>query len=689
MPNTKGSFDLSDDHPAHVQGHQYLLAIGIDQYEDDKIANLHNAVRDVTDFVELMKTRYGFSGENATVEMLTDTNATRRNIHAKLQHLAEKVTQNDTCILYFSGHGAYNKTLEEGYWIPCKADYGEYDDYLPNAVVQRTLSAIKSHHTFLIVDSCYSGSMFTGSSKDISRLGHEPSRWGLTSGRNEIVSDGKPGENSPFAAELLRQLRQNDQPLGVVSLCAKMMEVVTANARQTPRGEPLAIPGHKGGQYIFRPVDAEATAWKTAEARNDLQGYAVFLEKYPESLRRVEAKARRAALQADTDWSAAETQHTEAAYDDFTEKHPRDPRAAIAEQRMEALADDRKWAEADRRGGLKDYKNYQNAYPNGRHAAEAEQAIKSIRKDGPLLPDNVPQQPVAAAASSITVPPQVIPAVQPPVPSWLAFVKGGSYTMGDVMDDKLGTDETPHTVTVSDFYISKYEVSFEEFDAFCTATRRTKPEDSRGWGRGTRPVIKVDWYDALEYCNWRSQQDGLTPCYTIDKTIQDPNSQNTDDTKKWAVTCSWTANGYRLPTEAEWEYAAREGGKKVRFGNGRDLIDPTEVNFNARSEYKKDFSIVGECRQKTVPVNDLSDNPLGLKNMSGNVWEWCWDWYGEKYYTESEGVRNPRGATSSNYRVLRGGSWLDLPEDCRASYRDRSNPINRVNDIGFRLARGY
>jgi formylglycine-generating enzyme required for sulfatase activity len=276
----------------------------------------------------------------------------------------------------------------------------------------------------------------------------------------------------------------------------------------------------------------------------------------------------------------------------------------------------------------------------------------------------------------------------PAIPAWLAFVKGGSYTMGDVMGDNLQTDETPHTVTVSDFYISKYEVSFEEFDAFCTATGRTKPEDS-GWGRGTRPVINVDWYDALEYCNWRSRQDGLTPCYTIDKTNQDPNNQNTGDTKKWTVTCSWTDNGYRLPTEAEWEYAAREGGKKVRFGNGRDLIDPTEINFDARSKYKKAFSVAGEYCQKTVPVGDLSANALGLKNMSGNVWEWCWDWYGDKYYAESEGARNPRGATSSNYRVLRGGSWFDVPEYCRASFRYWYYPILRPYSLGFRLARGY
>jgi len=254
------------------------------------------------------------------------------------------------------------------------------------------------------------------------------------------------------------------------------------------------------------------------------------------------------------------------------------------------------------------------------------------------------------------------------------------------MGDKLQTDETPHTVTVGDFYISKYEVSFDDYDAFCTANGREKPSDS-GWGRGKRPVI--DWYDALEYCNWRSRQDGLQPCYTIDKTTRDPNHQNTGDTKKWSVTCSWTTNGYRLPTEAEWEYAAREGGKKVRFGNGRDIIDPSEINFDASSEYKKAFSITAEYRQKTVSVTELAANSLGAKHFSGNVLEWCWDWYDEKYYAESNNARNPRGASGGNYRVLRGGSWDANPEDCRASDRFGYIANNRNVHFGFRVARGY
>jgi formylglycine-generating enzyme required for sulfatase activity len=283
---------------------------------------------------------------------------------------------------------------------------------------------------------------------------------------------------------------------------------------------------------------------------------------------------------------------------------------------------------------------------------------------------------------------QITPTNTPTNATKLSFpdfvlIKGGTYTMGDQFSEG-SSDEKPHTVTVSDFYLSKYEVTFREYDAFCAATGRDKPSDA-GWGRGERPAINVSWYDAIEYCNWLSQQQGRKPYYTIDKSNKDPNNGNGNDGQKWTITRNTAANGYRLPTEAEWEYAAREGGKKVRFGNGSDIIKPSEVNFDASESYKKNYSVAGEYRQKTVLVQELKSNALGLYHMSGNVWEWCWDWYGDNY-TQNEGARNPLGATSGSNRVLRGGSWDYYPQICRAAFRYYYWPAYRFNNIGFRLA---
>ncbi|HEX9933773.1 MAG TPA: SUMF1/EgtB/PvdO family nonheme iron enzyme, partial [bacterium] len=144
--------------------------------------------------------------------------------------------------------------------------------------------------------------------------------------------------------------------------------------------------------------------------------------------------------------------------------------------------------------------------------------------------------------------------------------------------------------------------------------------------------------------------------------------------------------GYRLPTEAEWEYAAREGGRNVRFGNGKDIADPSEINFDARADFKRLYSVVGVYRHKTTPVASFPPNSLGLYDMSGNVWEWCSDWYDANYYSSSPDT-NPRGPNSGSERVLRGGSWSCGPGDVQCSDRGRYDPGTWDVNHGFRVAK--
>ena len=239
--------------PPTSKGNSYLLTIAIDNYQH--CPKLFNCVRDATGLIEVLNRNYGF--QPAHIKTLFNEEATERNIFRAFRELAQTLTNLDNLIIFFSGHGEYDKVFGEGYWVPIDAKEGAQEDYIANGKIKTFLDAIQSKHTFLIVDSCFSGSLFT-QFKNVAladRLSSTPSRWGLTAGRNEIVADGTAGTNSPFARELLYQLQHATKPIGVANLCNKVVETVIANANQTPRGEPLKIRGHKGGQYFFWPKD--------------------------------------------------------------------------------------------------------------------------------------------------------------------------------------------------------------------------------------------------------------------------------------------------------------------------------------------------------------------------------------------------------------------------------------------------
>ncbi len=246
-------------------------------------------------------------------------------------------------------------------------------------------------------------------------------------------------------------------------------------------------------------------------------------------------------------------------------------------------------------------------------------------------------------------------------------IQGGSFQMGSKEGE---SDETQHDVTLSDYYLAINELTFEEYDAYYDATGTTKLDDE-SWGRGSRPVINVSWLDAVSYCNWRSEHEGFQKVYTISEKN---------------VTANWNANGYRLPTEAEWEFAARSRGKDEKWSGTSNESDLTNfANFcdkNCEGWWKKEG--LDDSYNYTAPVGSYSTNNIGLNDMSGNVQEWCWDWKGD-YLTTIQ--TNPIGPPTGSSHVLRGGSWHSRPSMLRCAKRDGSNPQYKFYNIGFRLAR--
>ncbi|MCX6904195.1 MAG: SUMF1/EgtB/PvdO family nonheme iron enzyme, partial [Verrucomicrobia bacterium] len=282
----------------------------------------------------------------------------------------------------------------------------------------------------------------------------------------------------------------------------------------------------------------------------------------------------------------------------------------------------------------------------------------------------------------------------------MALIPEGTFTMGDVLGDQFSSWESPvHSVYVSACYMDRYYVSKALWDTvYQWATAHGYNFDNPGsvyngasYSKGSNhPVHLIDWYDAVKWCNARSEKEGLTPAYytgtnltTVYRTGQ-VNVQN--DWVNWKT-------GYRLPTEAEWEKAGRGGLVGHRFPWG-DTITQSQANYYSDSLLSYDISptrgypaaYTNGGIPYTSPVCSFPANDYGLHDMMGNVWAWCWDWFSGTYYASSP-ASDPRGPTSGQKRSFRGGSWAADAQNGRVCSRNYWYAFDNKNSIGFRCVR--
>jgi formylglycine-generating enzyme required for sulfatase activity len=215
----------------------------------------------------------------------------------------------------------------------------------------------------------------------------------------------------------------------------------------------------------------------------------------------------------------------------------------------------------------------------------------------------------------------------------MVLVQAGRFVMGD----RDEVDAPQHEVAVSAFYMDKFLVTQQLYEKLMS-------ENPSRWKTGANPVEQVRWSDAVKFCNKRSESEGLQPCY---------------DLKSW--TCNFEANGYRLPTEAEWEYACRAGTTTAYF------FGDTAAKLRDYAWFDKNSG--GHTR----PVGQKQPNPWGLEDICGNVWEWCNDFYKVDYYKQSP-PQDPKGPDHAETKVVRGGAWRFSAENCRSGYRYNENP---------------
>lgn len=215
----------------------------------------------------------------------------------------------------------------------------------------------------------------------------------------------------------------------------------------------------------------------------------------------------------------------------------------------------------------------------------------------------------------------------------MVHLPGGQFTMGD----KNEPDAEPHEVVLSDFYIDRHLVTQEQYERVCG-------ENPSRWKGSKNPAEQIRWSDAVKFCNQRSRMEGLEPCY---------------DLQTWQ--CNFEANGYRLPTEAEWEYTCRAGTQTAFF-------------FGDDASRLEDYAwFEANSGRHPHPVGQKQPNAWGLYDMCGNVWQWCNDFYQVDYYQQSP-QENPRGPKEGQNKVVRGGAWKFSAQNCRAGYRYYENP---------------
>jgi len=696
--------------PPPPAGKNWLLVVAIDAYQH--CARLRNCVHDAQKIIGVLQKKYQF---DHVLELYNEA-ATKTNIVAQLNQLSEKINKDvDNLVLYFSGHGETEgeddgDDEQIGYLIPVEAQRGDESQYIPHLFLRSKLNRIRTWHTFVIIDACFAGSFFYNVRSE-KRSGSEqlPSRWGISSSNShEVALDGAPGDHSPFATCLLAALEANTAPLGIHGLAAEVENRMQAqHARQTPICLPFSDPNRYSGQFYFHPQQSETDAWAQAQRADSIAGYEIFLRSFPNGVHAPQARQRLAQLEDDRFWQDVQQKNTEAAFLSYYERGRDERHRQESYRKLQQLEEEKSWRNATLRDSMLAYLEYLQKHPNGTHAPDARDRIaalrildvpvaepivvkpdtsSTIRLDKPLATNGLvspkipkprpafPWRRAGIAAGVLLVIAFIIwqfsginepPAVEPekttqetkPIEPEMVLVKGGTFQMGS---NDGGDDEKPvHPVTVSDFSIGKTEVTVKEYLAFAHATNSHYPEwmkkgseyniktgsDDHYKKLGdaltneNHPIVGVSWEDAVAYCKWLSEK---------------------------------TGQNYRLPTEAEWEYAARGGAN-----NSNDkYLGNNAVNEVARYD--------GKVVRKTHPVGQKKSNELGLYDMNGNVLEWCSDWYSD--YTAAA-QHNPTGPAKGSYRVIRGGNWCYDPRYCRSDLRGAFTPPIHFYFVGFRLAR--
>ena len=635
-------FNLSS---AQTSSNNYALFFAVHQYQDDGLTNLPNTIKNAEAIAEVLRTRYDFKTEIVR-------NPSMAQIEAKLSDYKRdyqlgRRDKGGQLLVFFSGHGV--RQYNNGYFLPADADP---DKVISTAMTYNNwrpfISEINCQHILVAVDACFS-------------VTFDPD-WRSMSGNTRFQRKGELSEEEKLLINhqkyrsrlFMTSDAKEDIVPGRSNFARKFLEGLSAFQGRFMSAQELFANSIKKAQPAPRGGDFEG---------DDPRSSFLFFPKYEiPKINTDQFNQRQRDMQA---YRLITQNPSIEKCQQYLQDFPNGNFIGEVSQQLLQLQDEQEWEFAQLKNTKASYQNYLNLYPKGRYAAQARTKVQS---------------------NSPTISPSTFTDLDN-----MVFVQGGTFQMGSKDGE---SDETLHPVTLSDFYIAHHKVTVADFSKFVTSTSyKTTAEREGGsyiwensdWKKkagtnwrfdavGTRrkqadynhPVIHISWYDAVQYCNWMSSQQSLQKVYTINGTT---------------VTANWNANGYRLPTEAEWEYAARSRGKDHKWAG-----TSKETELASFANYYEGGKKGNDGYKFTSPVGSFKANDLGLFDMSGNVWEWCWDWYDKAYYAKSP-KSDPVGPNTGSNRVLRGGSWGNVPAYLRCALRGNFTPDLRLSFIGFRLSR--
>ena len=598
-------------------------------------------------------------------------------------------------LFYFSGHGHTEKTTygdEMGYIVPAASPNPKRDKqgFLKNAmdmqIIEVYAKRIQSKHALFVFDSCFSGALFALSRsvpESISYKTGKPVRQFITSGSADETVPDTSIFRQQFVSALEGEADLNKDHFVTGAELGEFLHESVINyskGAQHPQYGKIRHPKMDKGDFVFQlsSLSLPKAPSESNFSINDLQ---------EEVKKQQERKSREAELKRE--W-AEKLKEMQAAFAEAKslDSQQATPRAKVTAWKRfsKAFPEDNPYSSKDET--LRDHSQARIAHWQAEEKKQKQQATLTVRSN--VYDDEVYINGKLKGSTKLTVTLEpgtyrvelhktgyksvytnitLKPGEQKTVKAELKRktsqaalrqkqkssgvwtepntgmkfrrIPGGSFRIGDQFGEGNDDEKNHRKITIKRFWLGTMEVTQAQWQAIMgNKPLKFKDDDL--------PVDTVNWNDVQEF-------------------IEHLNAL--------------TGKRFRLPSEAEWEYACREGGKKVRYCNGKDIADPSEMNFNGTRKYKKPYSVVGEYRRKITPVASFSPNSLGLYDMSGNVWEWTCSEYKNPY----DGSEEKCSFSASRYS-LRGGSSSNAPSWVRASNRNLYYPDVRINFTGFRLA---